>query len=457
MRVVTGAEFALQARERRAGFAAPAEVSAAVATIVADVRARGDAALAEYTARFDGVALTPESMVVPAEGLQAVYRLADEDFLRALRQAKERIEAFHRPQVPGGYRVAEPSGNVLGLAVRPLGRVGIYVPGGRASYPSSVLMNAIPARLAGVGEIVMCTPPGPAGRVDPAVLVAAAEAGVSRVFRVGGAQAIAAMAYGTATVPRVDKIVGPGNIYVTEAKRQVFGAVDIDGLHGPSEVAVVADGGADPDWVAADLIAQAEHDPLAVCVLITPSEALAARVREALAAQLEAAPRAAVAGPALAEHGLIVLARDLEEAVGLADALAPEHLQLMLAEPLPWLERVRNAGAVFLGYWTPVPAGDYAAGTNHVLPTGGSARFFSGLGVRDFVRTFDYFCSTAAGVADWGPASLALAEQEGLAGHGAAVERRLAAAGLRPMAGRAAAGEVSGELDVLARKEGETP
>lgn len=431
MRRYTGEGFAgwLAARRSRGGFAPP-EVEEAVAGILAEVRNGGDLALCGLTERFDRVRLAPEALEVSSQEREAARSRVDAAVLAALRTARDRIEAYHRRQLPHGFRFEEASGNILGQAVRPLRRVGIYVPGGRASYPSSVLMGAVPARLAGVREVVMCTPPGPGGAVDPAVLAAADVAGVDRVFRVGGAQAVAALAYGTETVPRVDKIVGPGNIYVTVAKRQVFGTVAIDGLHGPSEVAVVADDSADPAWVAADLLAQAEHDPLAAAVLLTPSENLAARVGEELERQLAAASRADIARRSLAEQGALVITSSLAEAVDLANSLAPEHLQLEVADPLAWLERVDCAGAVFLGHFAPVPAGDYAAGTNHVLPTGGTARFFSGLGVHDFVRTFGYFYGTAAGLADWGPASRVLAEREGLAGHAAAVKMRLRAAGV---------------------------
>ncbi len=428
LRRFTGPEFIRHLEgARRGGFAAPAGAEEAVAAIVAAVRERGDAAVLEFTARYDGVALAGAALEVAPEEIRGAYGLVDEAFLGALRRARDRIAAFHRWQLSSGYQFQDEGGNTLGLLVRPLERVGIYVPGGRASYPSSVLMAAVPARIAGVREVVMCTPPGPSGRVDPAVLVAAAEAGVDRVFRVGGAQAVAAMAYGTERIPRVDKIAGPGNIYVTLAKRLVFGSVAIDGLHGPSEVAVVADAGADPAWVAADLLAQAEHDPLAAAVLVTPEAALVERVEEELGRLLEAAPRREVAEHALAGQGAVVVVAGLEEAFEVVNRMAPEHLQIMVADPFPWLERVRNAGAVFLGYHAPVPAGDYAAGTNHVLPTGGTARFFSGLGVHDFVRTVSYFHSTPAGVARWAPASRALAEREGLPAHAASVAFRLAA------------------------------
>lgn len=412
-------------RQRARGFAAPADVEAVVARIVAAVRERGDEALREFGARFDGVDLHPGMFEVSRAEIEEACRAVDPGLLSALRKAAERIEAFHRRQLPSGYRFRDAEGNTLGQVIRPLERVGVYVPGGRAAYPSSVLMGAIPARIAGVGEVVVCTPPGPEGRVQPAVLAAAAEAGATRVFRVGGAQAVAAMAYGTGAVPRVDKVVGPGNIYVTVAKRMVFGAVDIDGLHGPSEVAVIADDTADPAWVAADLLAQAEHDPLAVCVLLTPSASLAAGVRRELAGQLAASARREVSVAALERQGTAVLVANLGEAIDLANRMAPEHLELMVSDPLPWLERIRNAGAVFLGHYAPVPAGDYAAGTNHVLPTGGTARFFSGLGVLDFVKTVSYFLGTPAGTAGWAAASRCLAEGEGLPAHAEAVARRM--------------------------------
>ncbi|MBX6377661.1 MAG: histidinol dehydrogenase, partial [Clostridia bacterium] len=402
------------------------EVEEAARTICAEVRRRGDAALLDLTRRFDGVDLTAVGLEVPPGEVAAAPATVDAALRSAIEEAAARIEAFHRLQMPRPYRLAAAGGAWLGEEIRPLERVGVYVPGGLARYPSTVLMAAVPARLAGVRHVYLCTPPGPGGRVDAAVLAAAAVAGVERVFRVGGAQAVAAMAYGTETVPAVDKVVGPGNAYVMAAKRLVAGEVGIDGLYGPSEVAVVADGGADADWVAADLIAQAEHDRRALAVCFTPDRRLAEGVLAALARQLAAAPRRELAGAAL-ERGGVVLTGDLEEAVALADDLAPEHLHLYIRDAEAWLPRVRRAGAVFLGAWATVPAGDYAVGTNHVLPTGGTARFASGLGVVDFVRRMHVFAGSRDAVTAWAPASLILASCEGLPGHAAAIRRRLEA------------------------------
>lgn len=426
-----GAFIAWLGDRRKGGFASPPGVEEAVAGILRQVRERGDEALVELTACFDRVALDALRLRVAPDEVAAAREQVGPALRQALASARERIEAFHRRQLLQGFRFEEAGGNVLGMEVRPLQRVGIYVPGGRAAYPSSVLMGAVPARVAGVEEVIVCTPPGPDGQVDAAVLAAAAEAGVDRVYRVGGAQAVAAMAYGTASVPRVDKIVGPGNIYVTVAKRQVFGAVAIDGLAGPSEVAVVADDAADPAWVAADLVAQAEHDPLAAPVLLTPSSALAERVADEVEDLLARTPRGEIARQAMEGQGAVVLVDGLAEAVELSNLLAPEHLHLHLADPWPWLSKVRAAGAVFLGPYATVPAGDYAAGTNHVLPTAGTARFSSGLSVFDFLRTMGYFYGTAAGLGAWAPQSRALAEREGLMAHAGTIAIRQEAAGGR--------------------------
>lgn len=417
-------EFALHLARRRPA-AIPEEAERAAASVVEAVRVRGDAALREFTRRFDGVELGPGELEVPRGRWEAAYDRLPEEVRRAILTAARRLEEFHRRQVPRGFAWEDGAGNRLEWLVRPLRRVGVYVPGGRAAYPSTVLMAAVPARLAGVESIVLCTPPGEGGEVPDAVLAAALVAGVGRVFRVGGAQAVAAMAHGTETVPAVDKIVGPGNAYVTAAKRLVFGVVGIDGLHGPSEVAVVADETADPELVAADLLAQSEHDPLAAAVLLTPAARLADEVDRRLEAMVAASPRGEVAGRALAGQGGVVLTQDVAQAVGLADLMAPEHLQIMTASPREWLPRVGRAGAVFLGPWAPVPAGDYAAGTNHVLPTGGTGRFLSGLSVNDFVRTMSCLESGAEGVAAWGPPSAALAAVEGLPGHARSVSLRL--------------------------------
>ena len=415
------AEQLLAELDRRRPFSP--EVRAAAEAIVEDVRRRGDEALLEYTRRWDAPDLTRDELALPPEAPAAALAGLPGPLRQALEQAAARIAAYHRRFVPASTTWTDEAGNRLGRLVRPLDRVGLYVPGGRAAYPSTVLMAAIPARLAGVREIVLVTPPRPDGSVPPVVLAAAALAGVDRVIRVGGAQAIAALAYGTETVPAVDKIAGPGNAYVTAAKAAVAHRVGIDALAGPSEIVVVADGSADPGWVAADLLAQAEHDPLAVTGCLSPDPGLLEAVAAELDRQLAAAPRAAVAGAAL-ERGFLVATADLEEAVELAGRLAPEHLSLQVRDPEGWLGRVRAAGAVFLGGWAPVAAGDYAAGTNHILPTGGAARFQGALGPEAFVRVIPFFAGRQEGVGAWAPAARTLAEAEGLPAHAASIRLR---------------------------------
>jgi histidinol dehydrogenase len=403
----------------------PAEVARAVEDIVTAVRARGDAALRELSSRLDR--FEPPSAaglaIAPAEFATAEREL-DPSVRAALAYAAERIERYHAAALPKSWRLTDEHGSVLGQEVRPLERIGVYVPGGRAAYPSTVLMTAVPARVAGVREIVLVTPPGPAGRVPGAVLAAARIAGVTEGWRIGGAQAVAALAYGTATIRRVDKIVGPGNVYVALAKTRVFGDVGIDMVAGPSEVVIVADRAADPAWIAADLLAQAEHDPMARALLITDAAELLPRVEAALAAQLETLPRRAIAGEALAANGAFVLVSDVEAAVDVANRLAPEHLELMVAVPAALLPRVRHAGAVFLGAHTPEVIGDYVAGPNHVLPTAGTARFASPLGTEDFVKRSSVIEYSPSGLAAALPHLVSLARVEGLDGHGRAAELR---------------------------------
>ncbi len=400
------------------------QVDQAVAEIIASVRARGDAMLIAYTARFDRLTLTPERLRVnQAEIDEAVASVAPA--LRgALDLAATRIEAFHRAQVPADLRIADPAGLTLGMRWTALDAVGLYVPGGKAAYPSSVLMNALPARVAGVARVAMCVP-SPDGALNPLVLAAARRAGVSEVYRVGGAQAVAALAYGTATIAPVDRIVGPGNAYVAEAKRQVFGRVGIDSIAGPSEVVVLADAANDPRLVAMDLLAQAEHDEAAQAILIADDPAFADAVAVAVAHELTSLPRAAIAGASWDAHGAIIVVRDWEEGAGLVDRLAPEHLQLMLADPEPVFARVRHAGAVFLGRFCPEALGDYVAGPNHVLPTGRTARFASGLSVFDFLKRTTWVQADHAGLAAIGPAAVALAEAEGLHAHARSLALRL--------------------------------
>jgi histidinol dehydrogenase len=409
--------------------AVDADIHRRVEEIVAAVRDKGDAALLEFTERFDRVALTAGELAVTAGELEGAESAVGAATMRALRYAADRIERFHRESAPRSWRMTDALGSRLGQEVRPLDRVAVYVPGGRAAYPSTVLMTVIPARVAGVKEIVLVSPPSSDKSLKPAVLAAARVAGVTEAYRIGGAQAVAALAYGTETIRRVDKIVGPGNIYVALAKSRVFGDVGIDMIAGPSEVMVVADASADPAWVAADLLAQAEHDPMARAVLLTPSRALLDAVAAAVERQLAALPRREIAGAALRAHGALVLTRSLEEAVEVTNLLAPEHLELQVADPDALLAQVRNAGAVFLGRYTPEVVGDYVAGPNHVLPTGGTARFASALGTEDFVKRLSVIQYAPAGLRDAGPHVSELARVEGLAGHGAAAAIRIESTG----------------------------
>jgi histidinol dehydrogenase len=423
-----GVTEVVRALERPPGGVDPA-IASRVAEIVAAVRDRGDAALLDFTHRFDRVTLSAAQLPVRAEEYVQAERAVGPETLRSLRYAAERIERFHRECAPRSWRMKDDHGSRLGQEVRPLDRVAVYVPGGRAAYPSTVLMTVVPARVAGVREIVLVSPPGADGGLNPAVLTAARIAGVTEAYRVGGAQAVAALAYGTETIRRVDKIVGPGNIYVTLAKAHVFGDVGIDMLAGPSEVLVVADDSADADFVAADLLAQAEHDPIARAVLLTPSRALRETVSSALARRLAALPRREIAGAALESHGALVLTASLEEAVEVTNLLAPEHLELQVRDPEGLLERVRHAGAVFLGRHTPEVVGDYVAGPNHVLPTGGTARFSSALSTEDFVTRLSVIEYSREGLAEAGPHVAELSRVEGLDGHGAAAAERLARPG----------------------------
>jgi len=395
-----------------------------VGGIIADVRSRGDAALIDCTARFDRLTLTPDRLAVSEAEIDEAVAGVTPALRDALDLAARRIEAFHAAQRPADLRIDDPAGLTLGMRWTPLDAVGLYVPGGKAAYPSSVLMNAIPARVAGVGRVAMCVPT-PDGVLNPLVLTAARRAGVVEVYRVGGAQAIAALAFGTATIVPVDRIVGPGNAYVAEAKRQVFGRVGIDSIAGPSEVVVLADAANDPRLVALDLLAQAEHDEAAQAILIADDASFADKVADAVAAELTQLPRAAIAGASWAAHGAIIVVRDWNEAVGLVNRLAPEHLQLMLAEPETVFARIRHAGAAFLGRLCPEALGDYVAGPNHVLPTGRTARFASGLSVFDFLKRTTWVAADRAGLEAIGPAAFALAEAEGLHAHARSVALRL--------------------------------
>jgi len=400
------------------------DVSRAAGEIIADVRARGDSALIELSARFDKVTLTADSLRVPHREIDEAYKNADAEVKDALSLAASRIEAYHQRQVPLDESFADASGARLGWRWTPLASVGLYVPGGTASYPSSVLMNALPARVAGVARIVMVTPAS-GGKINPLTLAAAKLAGVSEIYRVGGAQAVAALAYGTATIPPVDKIVGPGNAYVAAAKRLVFGRVGIDSIAGPSEILVVADGANDPAWIAADLLSQAEHDSSSQSILITDDAAFADSVAVAVEAQLKELKRREIAGASWREHGAIIVVQKLEDAAPLVDAIAPEHLEIATAEPQAFFAKVKNAGAVFLGRYSPEAIGDYVAGPNHVLPTSRTARFSSGLSVVDFMKRTSVLSCDAGALSQLGPAALALAKAEGLGAHGRSIAIRL--------------------------------
>lgn len=401
------------------------DVQATVRAILRDVAVEGDRALLRYTERFDRVSLTPAELAVGEEEIARAAAGIDARLADAIDLAARRIAAFHRAQLPADLALDDAAGLRLGMRWRPLDSVGLYVPGGKAAYPSSVLMNAIPAREAGVRRIAMVVP-APDGAIDPAVLAAAHRAGVSEIYRVGGAQAIAALAYGTETIRRVDRIVGPGNAYVAEAKRQVLGHVGIDSIAGPSEVVVIADGTARADWVAIDLLAQAEHDEDAQAILVTPDAALADAVAAEVERELAGLSRAAIAAASWRRNGAIILCRDLAEAAALADRLAPEHLELAVADPAALFAAIRHAGAVFLGHHAPEALGDYVAGPNHVLPTSGTARFASGLSVFDFLKRTTWVAADAAALAAIGPAAVTLAEAEGLPAHARSVSLRLA-------------------------------
>lgn len=402
-----------------------AAVDAAVAAIVADVRGRGDAALLEYTAKFDRFSVpSVAALEIPAAEMRATFDALAPAQRDALETAAARVRAYHDHQKLASWSFREPDGSELGAKVTPLDRVGVYVPGGKAAYPSSVLMNVIPARVAGVLEIVMVVP-SPDGVRNPLVLAAAHLAGVTRAFAIGGAQAIAALAYGTATVPAVDKICGPGNAYVAAAKRRVFGVVGIDMVAGASEILVIADGSANPDWVAMDLFSQAEHDELAQAILVTPDASLQDAVAASIERQIKDMPRRAIIAASLAKRGALIRVRDLDVACDIANRVAPEHLELAVADPDALLPKIRHAGAIFLGHHASEALGDYCAGPNHVLPTGRTARFSSPLGVYDFQKRSSVLRLSPAAARALGPVAATLARGEGLEAHARSAEYRL--------------------------------
>lgn len=399
-------------------------VAEPVRAILADVRQRGDEALCDYTARFDRLTLPAEKLRISAEEIATQADLVPSDLMDALKTAARRIEAFHAAQMPKDLDFTDDEGIRLGMRWTALDAVGLYVPGGKAAYPSSVLMNALPARVAGVQRVAMCVP-SPDGVLNPLVLAAARLCGVEEIYRIGGAQAVGAMAYGTELIAPVDRIVGPGNAFVAEAKRQVFGHVGIDSIAGPSEVVVVADGNNDPRLAAVDLLAQAEHDEQAQAILITTDAAFAEAVTVAVQTELETLPRTAIAARSWEDHGAVIVVRDLDEAARIVNQLAPEHLEVLLDEPRAFSAKIRHAGAIFMGRYCPEAVGDYVGGPNHVLPTSRTARFASGLSVFDFIKRTTTIEADEAGLEKIGPAGVALAQAEGLDAHALSLSLRL--------------------------------
>ena len=404
-------------------FGADLTAAEVVDRIVSDVRRDGDSAVMKYTKLIDRVDLTPDKFLVSEEEFRAAEREANPEVVESLKKSIGNVRRYHEEQKPRSWLTGREKGSLLGQCVIPFDRVGLYVPGGTAAYPSSVMMNAVPASVAGVGEIIMMCPPRE-GKINPYVLVAARIIGVKKIYKIGGAQAIAAMAFGTGTIPRVDKITGPGNIFVTLAKKAVYGHVDIDMLAGPSEILIVADETADPEYTAADMLSQAEHDPLASSIVITSSAELAAKVKAEAERQLESLPRKEIAAASLERNGLIVVAEDIMQAIDLANVSAPEHLELLTRSPFELLPYVRHAGAVFLGAYSPEPLGDYFAGPDHILPTGGTARFYSVLNVETFMKRTSFISYTQPALADVSDDIVRLAEAEGLDAHARAIKLR---------------------------------
>lgn len=403
------------------GFSQP-DVFETVAEVLKNVRENGDKAVLDYTEKFDGVRLS--SLEVTAQEWSEGVKAVEQEFIAILQEAAENIRAYHSRQVKTGYELREENGVVLGQKISPLARVGLYIPGGTAAYPSSVLMNCIPAKLAGVGEIVMVTPPDKKGGVNPAILAAAKVAGVDRVLKCGGAQAVAALAYGTKSIPQADKIVGPGNVFVAEAKRQVYGTVDIDMIAGPSEILVISDEKSSPIVLAADMLSQAEHDKMATAVLITTSKSLAEQVASELEEQLKLLPREEIARASIDNNGKIIITDSIDSAIEVSNRIAPEHLELCVDQPFDYLEKIQNAGSIFLGRNCPEPLGDYFAGTNHTLPTGGRARFSSPLSVDDFVKKSSYTYYTEPALNALCDKIAFFAEREGLSAHARSVTIR---------------------------------
>lgn len=392
--------------------------------IIKNVKERGDEAVFEYTEKFDSFKLDTKNILVSEEEKRAAYEAVDSDLVRVIVRSAERIRAFHEKQKLNTWLEPSKSGEMLGQLIRPLERVGVYVPGGKAAYPSSVLMNVIPAEVAGVEDIVMVTPPSKDGSISPTTIVAADVAGVDKIYKVGGAQAVAALAFGTETIPKADKIVGPGNIFVALAKRSVYGYVNIDSVAGPSEILVLADESADPSFVAADLLSQAEHDEMASAVLITTDKTLAENVDKCVREMTEKLERKEIIEKSLENYGAIIIAKDMDEAIALSNAVAPEHMEVCTREPFEYLPKIKNAGAIFLGHYTPEPLGDYMAGPNHVLPTGGTARFFSPLSIDDYIKKSSILYFDKNSFTELSEDVIKFAEAEGLTAHANSIKVR---------------------------------
>jgi histidinol dehydrogenase len=399
------------------------EIEKKVRKILSDIEKEGDNAVVRYTELYDSISLKPSEIRLSRDKIVRAGKSLNKKALKSLEVSAERIKRFHEKERLNSWFTVE-DGSILGQLRRPLRRVGVYVPGGKAAYPSSVLMNVIPAKVAGVSEIAMCVPM-PAGDINSYILAAADISGVTEIYRIGGAQAIGAMAYGTKTIPKVDKIVGPGNIYVATAKRLVFGIVDIDMVAGPSEILIIADGKADPEFIAADLLSQAEHDEMTSSILLTISESLAVNTKKEISKQLKRTKRKAIAGKSLGRYGAIIITKNIDEAINIANEIAPEHLEVMVERPFELVDKMENAGAIFLGSWTPEALGDYSAGPNHVLPTGGTARFFSPLGVDDFMKRTSILSFSREGLKRIGDTVVSMADMEGLKAHGDSVRIRL--------------------------------
>lgn len=401
------------------------QVQETVDKIIANIRANGDKALFDYTKQFDKFDVNNENVQLTQAEIDEAYKLVDSELIEVIKKSAARIAAFHEKQKINSWLEPDKNGEMLGQLIRPLERVGVYVPGGKAAYPSSVLMNIIPAKVAGVEDIVMTTPPNSEGKVNPTTIVAADIAGVDKIYKVGGAQAVAALAFGTESIPKVDKIVGPGNIFVALAKRSVYGYVNIDSVAGPSEILVLADDSANPEYVAADMLSQAEHDEMASAILITTSASLADKVKAELEKQTAVLERKEIIEKSLANYGAIILVNNFDEACRLSNAVAPEHMEVCTSEPFALLPKIQNAGAIFLGHFTPEPLGDYMAGPNHVLPTGGTARFFSPLSIDDYIKKSSILSFSEEAFRRLGDDVVKFAQAEGLTAHANSVKVRL--------------------------------